>query len=80
MQANVVTELLPDSKLKHTRYLDECHAIHGEPLGTLYGVPISVKKHIGMNGLRLDACMHSVNVLQVLQRAGVVFHAHTTQP
>lgn len=76
------------SKLKHARYLDECHALHEEHLGTLYGVPISVKMRIGMKGLRLDAgCIswwdeitkEDAHVLQVLQRAGAVFHARTTQ-
>ena len=61
----------------------------GKPLGPLRGVPISVKEHIGMKGLRLNAeyiawwdetAKEYAYVLQVLQRVGAVFHARTTQP
>ena len=57
-------------------------------LGPLRGVPISVKEHIGMKGLRLNAeyiawwdetAKEDAHVLQVLQRVGAVFHARTTQ-
>ena len=89
MQVNCVTELLPESALERARYLDEYYATHGKPLGPLHGVPISVKEHIGMKGLRLNAgyvawwdetAKEDAHVLQVLQRAGAVFHARTTQP
>ena len=89
MQAKRVTELLPESALERARYLDEYYAKHGKPLGSLQSLPISVKKHIGMKGLRLDAgyiarwdeiVKEDAHVLQVLQRAGAVFHVRTTPP
>jgi Asp-tRNA(Asn)/Glu-tRNA(Gln) amidotransferase A subunit family amidase len=63
---------------------------HGRPLGPLHGLPISVKEHIGMAGLRLHAgyvawwdnapAAQDALLLQILRRAGAVFHARTAEP
>jgi amidase len=55
----------------------------------MHGLPISVKEHIGMAGLRLHAgyiafwntvASDDALVLKILHRAGAVFHARTTEP
>lgn len=62
---------------------------HGKPIGPLHGLPISVKEHIGMKGLDLNAGFVSwvgrtaeedAHILQILWDAGAVFYARTTQP
>lgn len=58
-------------------------------MGPLHGLPVSVKEHIGMAGLRLSAgyvsgwgriAEENAHVLQILWNAGAVFHARTTEP
>ena len=87
--ANCITELLPDRAIARAKYLDEYLAKHGKPIGPLHGLPISVKEHIGMKGLGLNAGFVSwwdhkgeddALVLKILWNAGCVFHARTTQP
>ena len=55
----------------------------------MHGLPISVKESIGMKGLGLNAGFVAwydhkaevdAHVLQILARAGAVFHARSTQP
>ena len=62
---------------------------HGKPIGPLHGLPISVKEHIGMKDLDLNAGFVSwvgrraeedAHILQILWDAGAVFYARTTQP
>ncbi|KAL8942558.1 MAG: hypothetical protein Q9216_001602 [Gyalolechia sp. 2 TL-2023] len=86
---NCITELLPESALARADYLDKYLTEHGRPLGPLHGLPISVKEHIGMKGLGLNAgyiawwnktASEDARVLQILSHAGAVFHARTTQP
>ncbi|KAI9743625.1 MAG: hypothetical protein M1818_002941 [Claussenomyces sp. TS43310] len=86
---NCLTELLPERALARATYLDEYLATHEQPIGPLHGVPISVKEHIGMKDLDLNAGFVSwvgrvgdqdALVLQLLWKAGCVFFARTTQP
>lgn len=86
---NCVTELLPEKALSRAAFLDNYLKQNGKPLGPLHGLPISVKEHIGMKGLGLNAgyvawwgktAPEDARVLQILSRAGAVFHARTTQP
>jgi amidase len=60
-----------------------------KPLGSLHGLPISVKEHIGMKGFGLNTgyvsfwdkvAQEDAHILQILWNAGAVFHARTTQP
>ncbi|KAI0482954.1 amidase [Xylariaceae sp. FL0804] len=87
--ANCVTELLPERALKRATELDEYLATHEEPVGPLHGVPISVKEHLGMQGLDLNAgyvswvgrvAEQDALLLQCLWEAGAVFYVRTTQP
>ena len=62
---------------------------NGKPIGPLHGIPISVKEHIGLEGLDLNGGFISrvgnvaekdAYIVEVLSKAGAVFHARTTQP
>lgn len=87
--ANCITELLPERAITRAKFLDEYLAKHGKPIGPLHGLPISVKEHIGMKDLGLNAGFVSwwdhkgeddAHVLKILFNAGCVFYARTTQP
>ena len=87
--ANCITELLPERAQARAKFLDEYLSKHGKPIGPLHGLPISVKEHIGMKDLGLNAGFISwwdrkgeddAHVLKILWNAGCVFHARTTQP
>jgi amidase len=86
---NCITELLPERALKRAAELDQYYATHGKPMGPLHGLPISVKEHIAMKGLDLNAGFISWVgnvapddglILKLLWKAGCVFHARTTEP
>ncbi|KAI0131781.1 acetamidase [Xylariales sp. AK1849] len=86
---NCITELLPERALNRARELDEYLAAHKKPVGPLHGVPISVKEHLGMKGLDLNAgfvawvgriSASDALILQILWEAGAVFYVRTTQP
>ncbi|MCJ1474063.1 hypothetical protein MMC13_002721 [Lambiella insularis] len=86
---NCITELLPERAMNRATYLDDYYAQHHKPIGPLHGLPISVKEHIGMKGLGLNAgyvawwdrvADEDARVRQILWHAGAVFHARTTQP
>lgn len=58
-------------------------------MGPLHGIPISVKEHITMKDLDINAGFVSwvgrvgqadSLILQILYKAGAVFYARTTQP
>ena len=84
-----MTELLSERALAQARGLDDYFTTHGKPMGPLHGLPISVKEHLGMEGLGLNsgyvalwdkAATEDARILKILSRAGAVFHARTTQP
>ncbi|KAL9013814.1 MAG: hypothetical protein Q9173_001507 [Seirophora scorigena] len=86
---NCITELLPDEALSRARYLDGYYDEYKRPIGSLHGLPISVKEHIGMKGKGLNAGFVSwwdrkgeddANILKILWQAGCVFYARTMQP
>lgn len=88
-KVNCVTELLPGRALDRARFLDAYFEQHGKPIGPFHGLPISVKEHFGMKGLRLHAsyvalwdnlAIQDAHIIQILENAGAVFHARTTQP
>ena len=80
---------MPERALARAKFLDDYYAEHKRPIGPLHGLPISVKEHIGMKGLGRNAGFVSwwdkkadedAHILQILENAGCVFHARTTQP
>jgi amidase len=84
-----VTELLPERALKRAAELDAYYSEHKKPIGPLHGLPISVKEHVGMKGLDLNAGFISwigkvagadALILQILATAGAIFYVRTTQP
>ena len=86
---NCVTELLPERALARAGELDAYYAEHKQPIGPLHGLPISVKEHVGMKGLDMNAGFMSwvgdiaegdAHVLQILWKAGCVFYVRTTEP
>ncbi|KAL1303863.1 hypothetical protein AAFC00_000319 [Neodothiora populina] len=86
---NCITELLPERALERAEFLDDYMAKNGKPIGPLHGLPISVKEHIGMAGLSLNAGFVSwadrvasadAHILSLLWNAGAVFYARTTEP
>ncbi|KAK8052388.1 amidase [Apiospora rasikravindrae] len=86
---NCVAELLVDRALERAEWLDRYWVEHKKPVGPLHGIPISVKEHIAMKGLDLNAGFVSwvgrvaeedALLLQILWDAGAVFYARTTQP
>jgi amidase len=88
-KANCITELLPSRALERAKFLDGYLAEHKKPMGPLHGLPISVKEHVGMKGLGLNAgfmswwddrCDEDALILKILWGAGCVFYARTTQP
>lgn len=86
---NCITELLPERAIARAQELDDRLARTGKPVGGLHGLPISVKEHIGMKGLDLNAGFVSwvgnlspdeAQILKLLRKAGAVFYARTTEP
>jgi len=86
---NCVTELLPERALARAKELDDYYDERKKPIGPLHGLPISVKEHIAMKGLDLNAGFVSWVgniapddglILKLLYRAGCVFYARTTEP
>ncbi len=87
--ANCCTELLPAEALERAKFLDDHFSENGKPVGPLHGLPISVKEHVGMKGLDLNAGFVSwvgrtgpddAIILKLLWKAGCVFYARTTEP
>lgn len=86
---NCITELLPERALARAEELDVYFQRHGEPIGPLHGIPISVKEHVDMNGLEVNVgfvgwvgrvALEDAFLLKCLWEAGCVFYARTTQP
>lgn len=86
---NCITELLPERALVRAQHLDDHLARTGKPIGPLHGLPISVKEHIGIKGLDLNAgfaawvgnvSTDDAQILKLLWKAGAVFYARTTEP
>ncbi|KAF2275280.1 amidase [Westerdykella ornata] len=86
---NCLTELLPSLALSRAKYLDDYFQKHQKPIGPLHGLPISLKEHLGLKGLRCTTGFVShwdhiskedAHILQVLSDAGAVFHCRTTVP
>jgi len=88
-ETNCVTELLPERAFARAQELDEYFEEHKKPRGPLHGLPISVKEHVGMEGLGLNTGLvawadkkadEDALLLQILWQAGCVFYVRTTEP
>lgn len=86
---NCITELMPERAIERARYLDSYHKEHGKPFGPLHGLPISAKEFMGIQGLAQSAayvawagnvCQDSAAIFTLLEAAGAVFFARTTEP
>ncbi|KAH7074521.1 amidase signature domain-containing protein [Paraphoma chrysanthemicola] len=86
---NCLTELLYEQALQRAKELDEYFEKYKRPVGPLHGLPISVKEHIGFEGLRCTTgyvshwdviSKENAHIVQVLHEAGAVFHCRTTVP
>ncbi|KAK0627317.1 amidase signature domain-containing protein [Immersiella caudata] len=89
---NCLTELLSSRAMVRAVELDKQFAITGRPVGPLHGIPVSVKSHIGVQGCQMaagyvawwDSREHRASkdalVVQILERAGAIVHARTTEP
>lgn len=87
--ANCLTELLPSLALDRAKELDAYFQKHRRPIGPLHGFPISLKEHLGLQGLRCTTgyvshwdtvAKENAHIVQVLRDAGAVFHCRTTVP
>ncbi|KAH8649209.1 amidase signature domain-containing protein [Xylariales sp. PMI_506] len=88
---NCVTELLPLRALGKANQLDALFATadHTALLGPLHGIPISIKSHIGIKDCHMPSgyislwekvARRDALVVQILEGAGAVVHARTTEP
>lgn len=86
---NCLTELLPSLALTRARELDAYYQEHQRPIGPLHGLPISLKEHLGLEGLRCTTgyvshwdtiAKEDAHIIKVLRDAGAIFHCRTTVP
>ena len=84
-----MTELLPERALQRAAKLDKYFADHGTSVGPLHGLPVSVKEHLNMKGLDINAAFcadwgtvadRDAHLLKLLSDAGAVFYVRTMQP
>ncbi|KAJ4348986.1 hypothetical protein N0V95_004983 [Ascochyta clinopodiicola] len=87
--SNCLTELLPTLALERAKELDAYFEKHKRPVGPLHGLPVSLKEHLGLQGLRCTTgyvshwdiiAKEDAHIVQVLRDAGAVFHCRTTVP
>lgn len=84
-----MTEVLADRALARASELDAYYAEQKKPVGPLHGLPISIKEHIGFEGLDLNAGIVSwigrkspitASVIQIFEALGAIFYVRTTEP
>lgn len=84
-----MTELLTERALARAKELDEHLAKYKKPVGPLHGLPVSIKEHIGLEGLDINAGIVSwigkkspatASVVQLLEALGAVCYVRTTEP
>lgn len=88
-QVNCLTEICYDEALQLAREQDALFAKNGKVVGPLHGLPISVKDHVNVKGLRstLGYCSWVDNIpsedavfVQALRGAGAIIFVKTTMP
>lgn len=88
-QVTCLTEICFDEALALARELDRTFAATGELVGPLHGLPISIKDHINVAGLRstLGYCFWADNIpsedavfVRALKAAGAIVFVKTTMP
>ncbi|OQE39199.1 hypothetical protein PENCOP_c007G07661 [Penicillium coprophilum] len=86
---NFATEFMADEAITRAKEHDEYYRRTGKLVGPLHGIPISVKEHIAMNNRTCNtgyvAWVDKVTtedalLLQLLSKAGAIFHVRTNQP
>ncbi|KAJ5222724.1 uncharacterized protein N7469_008964 [Penicillium citrinum] len=86
---NFATEFLAEEAIARAKELDEYYKKTGKLIGPLHGVPISVKEHVGFKNKTchtgyvawVDRVVNEdAHLLQLLHKAGAVFHVRTNQP
>ncbi|KAK4937079.1 hypothetical protein LTR10_022202 [Elasticomyces elasticus] len=86
---NCLTEMCFDEALHTAKELDQAFKATGKLKGPLHGLPISVKDHVNVAGLRstLGYCCLADNVpnedavfVKALKRAGAIIFVKTTMP
>lgn len=87
--SNCLTELLPSLALERAKKLDAHFQEHQRPIGPLHGLPISLKEHLGLEGLRCTTgyishwetiAKEDAHIIKVLRDAGAIFYCRTTVP
>ncbi|KAG9557379.1 fatty-acid amide hydrolase, partial [Aureobasidium melanogenum] len=86
---NCLALIMFDSALERAKELDEYMQKHKKPIGTLHGLPISVKEHIYLEGTPATSGLISwantpspgdALICKVFREAGAIFHVKTTNP
>ena len=86
---NCLTEVLYAEALERAQYLDEYMAQHGQPIGPLHGLPISLKdcfitaphpSSIGMAAFANEPLQTDTLLVKILRDLGAVFYVKTNVP
>ncbi|KAF4549457.1 Amidase-like protein 11 [Elsinoe fawcettii] len=86
---NCLTEILFDQALDHAKYLDDYYSKHGQTIGPLHGLPITVKDHMdvagvdsssGMIAFCFDEARSNSQLVEIMIAAGAVVIAKTNVP
>ncbi|KAJ6161303.1 hypothetical protein N7470_004699 [Penicillium chermesinum] len=86
---NFATEFLADEAISRAKELDDYYKKTGKLVGPLHGVPISVKEHVAIKNKTCNTgyvawvdqvASEDAYLLQLLHKAGAVFHVRTNQP
>ncbi|OGE48730.1 hypothetical protein PENARI_c026G06386 [Penicillium arizonense] len=86
---NFATEFMADEAIARAKELDEYYRRTGRLVGPLHGVPISVKEHLSFKNRTCNTgyvawvdkvATEDALLIQLLGKAGAVFHVRTNQP
>lgn len=82
-------EILFENAVKRAKELDDYLASHGKPIGSLHGVPMTVKDQfnvrgydtsLGYVGRTFKPATNDADLVKILEDAGVIFLAKTNLP